>query len=193
MDEQFYPQQQQYNYQDQYVNQPVTTDEIYAKDMQQEIARNIVAQINPDQQLFEIEMKLRGFKKNYMTSQWDKRTNVIELNEDLIDDFMAYLSSIMNQSTSMSNLSDNEINKIMNQAIEWVSDALEIEKYGVLEYNDRTRIGHIILNPMFIVMKRALFGQESRRMWKSINLNESGSPEAQQKKPSMLDAFKFWK
>ena len=99
----------------------------------------------------------------------------------------------MNQSTSLSNLSDNEINKIMNQAIEWIVDALEDEKYGVKEYTERTRIGHIILNPMFIVMKRALFGQESKRMWKSINLSESGGNAEPQKKASMWDAFKFWK
>lgn len=185
MDSQYYEQS--------YVDTPVTTDEIYGRELQNALVRNIVAQINPDQQRFEIEMMLRGFKKNWQTDEWEKRQGVPEVKELLIDDFMAYLSSIMNQSTSLSNLTDGEINNIMRQAIEWIADSLEDEKYGINSYNERSRIGHIILNPMFIVMKRALFGQESKRMWKSINLNETGNPQSEQKKGGWMDALKFWK
>lgn len=180
-----------------YQSVPVSQDEIYAGEIQKEIVKNIVAQISPDNQLYEIEMRIRGYRKDIETGMWVKRDNSVEPHPILIDRLMCYLGSIMNQNTSLSNLSERQINKIMAQTIAWLVDDLDSNsaEYGLSgEYTERTRIGHLILNPLFMVLNRALNGMESRRVWKSISLAESsnfGMP--QQKKGIVPDWMKFWK
>ena len=193
MDSQYYQTQPVQSQQQYYQDYPVSTDEIYAGEMQKQIVRNIVDQINPDKMRFEIEQIMRGKKFNHTNQIWEQRKTTTNEQELLVDDFMGYLSSIVNQNTPISNFSDNEINKIMQQSINWISDALEDEKYNITSYTERSRIGHILLNCMFGVLKRGLFGQESKRMWKSIGISETGGMGQPEQKKSMWDALKFWK
>jgi hypothetical protein len=70
MQEQMYDmnQMQQPNYQ----TVPVSSDELYANAVQEDKIRNIVAQLDPENQLREIEMRIRGYKKNAFTKEWEK-------------------------------------------------------------------------------------------------------------------------
>ena len=179
-----------------YQQVPVSPNELYANAIQEEKVRNVISQLDPDNQLQEIEMRIRGYKKNRFTGGWDKIDETIpEPPKLLVARFISYLGSIMNQNTTQGNLSENQVNKIMNIVIEYVVDELDCNEdlYNLKDnYTEKTRIGDIIINSIFFVLTRALNGQEARRMWGSLNLNESYS-QNQQQKSKFLEALKFWK
>ena len=59
-------------------------------------------------------------------------------------------------------------------------------------YTEWTRVGYLILNETFIVLKRAQNGMESRRIFKALTIGERmGDMQGENK--GMLDALKFWK
>lgn len=181
-----------------YQSVPVSQDEMYANMLQEERIKNVIAQISPDVQLYELEMRIKGLRKNIYTGAWEKISpDSPEVSPLLVQRFVSYLSSLLNQNTSLSNFSEMQINKIMNLVIEWVSDTLnaDADLYGLThDYNERTRIGHIIFNATFSVLNRALNGAESRRLWGSLSLAENSAMAGQpQQKAGVLDALKFWK
>ena len=82
----------------------------------------------------------------------------------------------------------------MKLVIEYIVD--DLDTHAIIydletNYTERTRIGHIVLNSVFMVLNRALNGAEARRMWGTLNVTESNMGGSQ--KPGMLDAIKFWK
>jgi hypothetical protein len=174
---------------------PVTSDEMYANIIQEERVKNIIAQISPEVQLYEIEMRIKGRRKNPTTNLWEKiDPNVKEVSGLLVSRYISYLSSILNQNTSLSNLSENQVNKIMKLVIEWLVDDIDTnaELYELnSDYTERTRIAHIMLNSTFMVLNRALNGQEARRMWGSLSLSENNNPF--QNKKGAFDFLKAWK
>lgn len=177
-----------------YQSVPVSSDELYANAIQEERVKNIIAQLDPENQLKDIEMRIRGYKKNALTQEWEKiDPDSPEPPRLLVSRFISYLSSVMNQNTTQSNLSEQQVNALMGLAIGYVSDELDSNaKIYELEnnYTERTRIAHILLNSMFFVLNRALNGQEAKRMWKSMSLNESLN---QPQKSKLTEALKFWK
>jgi hypothetical protein len=178
-----------------YQNVPVRSDELYANAINEEKIKNIIAQLDPENQLQEIEMRIRGFKRNTLTGDWEKiDSKAPEPPKLLVSRFISYLSSIMNQNTTQSNLSDTQVNALMALAISYVSDELDsnADLYNLENnYTERTRIGHIILNSMFMVLNRALNGQEAKRMWGALSLNESMNQKPQTNK--LMSALQFWK
>jgi len=159
--------------------------EAYASELQERI-KNLIAQISPDNQLIEIQWRIKGYIKNPETDTWEKIDEKgEEISPVLVSRFISYLSSILNQNTTLSNLSSMEINKIMRLIIEWVVDDLDshAEDYNLKEdYTERTRIGHILLNNTFLVMKRAQNGMESRRIFNALNVSENLTSTPQQKR-----------
>ena len=188
--------QQQYdNSQIQYTTVPVSSDELYANAIQEDKIRNIISQLDPENQLKEIEMRIRGYKRNSLTNEWEKiDPDSPEPPRLLISRFISYLSSFMNQNTTQGNLSENQVNAIMRQTIAYVTDELDSNAnlYNLENnYTERTRIGHILLNSVFFVLTRALNGQEAKRMWKALSLNESFNQSPPKNK--LGEALKFWK
>lgn len=173
----------------------VGSDEVNANLMFQEELKNIIAQISPDKQLYEIEMRIKGYRKNFTTMEWEKISkDVPEPNPLLIRNYVGFLSSILNQGTPVSNLTSLQINKIMKLIIEWLVDDLDNNgyDYGLSDnYTERTRIGLIILNSTFLTLSRSLNGVEARRMWNSLKLTESLN-EGEKKQGGVLSALKFW-
>ena len=97
MDEQRFAQQQQDK---QIENDP---NAMYADVLREERATNILAQINPDNLLTDIEHRIRGEKKD-MGGQWIViSTKGKKVSEELVANFISFLGSILNQNTSMSN------------------------------------------------------------------------------------------
>lgn len=174
---------------------PVSSDEMYANIIQEEKVKNVIAQISPENQLYELEMRIKGYRKNPSTNVWEKiDPKMKEINSELVSKYISYLSSILNQNTSLSNISENQVNKIMKGMIEWITDDLDIhaESYGLASnYSERTRIGQIMLNSTFMVLNRALNGQEARRMWGSLSLNENTNQLPQKK--GLGELLKVWK
>lgn len=179
---------------DQVVEKDYTSDDVYAQGLQEERVRNIIAQISPDTQLGEIELRIRGYRKDTFTGEWkriDKDSKPVS--DKLVSRYISYLGSILNQNTSMSNLNSVQVNKIMKLVIEYLSDDMDAnaEEYGFAEeYTERTRIGHIILNSTFMVLNRALNGSEARRIWKALSLSESYSPSNENRSKGWLGALK---
>jgi len=188
-----YVQQGQHQFQE----MPISSDEIYAGQLHEDKIKNIISQISPENQLTEIEMRIRGYKKDITSGQWVKINPKCPENKRLnllIDRYISYLSAIMNQNTTMGNLSGMQITAIMKQVIEWLTDDLDAnaEEYGLGGvYTERTRIGHIFFNSTFLVLNRSLNGVEARRMWASLSLSESSNPNMQGQNKS--EWWKFWK
>jgi hypothetical protein len=170
-------------------------NEIMAQDMQQDKVANLIQQISPDNQLQEIQWRIKGYYNNTQTGMWEKiDAKAKEINPTLVAKYMSFLSSLLNQGTTLSNLSAAEINAIMKRVIEWLIDDLRAnsEEYEIEEnYTERTRIMHIILNNTFMVMKRAERGMESRRIFGALEVREHLG--GGQQKKGFIDAFKFWK
>jgi len=180
-------QQQQ---QQQIANDP---NSIYADTMREEKTTNILQQINPDNLLADIEHRIRGEKKDF-TGEWkpiSEKAN--KVSEQLIADFISFLGCILNQNTSMSNFSPQEINNLMELIRNWVMGHLIVnaEKYGIEgQYSEYDRIGHIVCSTCFTVLKRAQNGQESRRIFKIMKLTESSA--SSKNKGGFAENFKFW-
>lgn len=166
---------------------------MYADAMREEKVTNILQQINPDNLLSDIEHRIRGEKKDY-TGEWvpiSEEAKVVS--EELVADFISFLGCILNQNTSMSNFSPQEINNLMELIRNWVSRHLIVnaEKYGIEgQYSEYDRIAYIICGTCFTVLKRAQNGQESRRIFKIMKLTETNSQRAG--KGGFMDNFKFW-
>jgi len=174
---------------------PVSADEVYASYLQEERVKNVISQISPDNQLREIQWRIKGYLFDPLTQQWKKiEKDALEPHPMLVSRFISYLSSLLNQNTTLSNLSSSEINRLMRLVIQWIVDDLdsnsEIYELGE-DYTERTRIGHIILNETFTALKRAQNGMESRRIFKALNVTENLSQLPQKK--GLLDALKVWK
>ena len=87
-----------------------------------------------------------------------------------------------------------EINNIMDLVIEYVRDDLtdNDEKYNLVgKYTEMTRIATIICFTVFSVLKQAMNGMLSRRVFSSLRVTESTMPN-QPKKRTLADSFKFW-
>lgn len=171
-------------------------NEIYASQIQEDRVKNLVAQTSPDNQLLEIQMRIKGYLKNNMTGDWEKvESDAPEPSKLLVARYISYLSSLLNDNTRFTNLSSGEINSLMKTIIEWLVDDLDAnaEDYKLSqEYTERTRIGHILLNTTFMVLKRSQNGMESRRIFNAVNLSETFSNQPQ-KKGGFMEALKFWK
>lgn len=179
--------------QEQYFNEPVKSDEIYANIMQEDRIRNMVSQTSPDNQLIELEWRIRGYKKDSFTGQWTKSPNTIEPSDLLVSRYIAFLSSILNDNTRFTNLSPDEINALMQLCIEYMTDDLDdnSEEYGLeQDFTERTRVGLMILNQTFFILKRSQGGMEGRRIWAQISMQENNVPQTSK---SFLDKLKFWK
>ena len=178
------------------VQQPVDPiNSLYADTIKEEKITNILAQINPDNLLADIEYRIRGYKKNNLTDDWEKISkDTPEVNNYLVANFMSFLGSILNQNTSMSNFSSGEINMIMDHIIEFIADDLTVNdvKYGIVgNYQEMSRIGNIMTMTVFAVLKRSQNGMEARRVFSALKISESLTQAPQQK--GVMDSMKFWK
>lgn len=166
---------------------------MFADGMREEKVINILAQINPDSLLTDIEHRIRGEKKDPFTGAW---VPIVKggrrVSEQLVSTFISFLGSILNQNTSMSNFSEGEINNLMEMIIDWVKSDLVVnaDKYGIEgDYTEYDRICHIVCATCFTVFKRAQGGRESARIFKMMRMSENLNP---QKKSKLAEAFKFW-
>lgn len=185
--------QNNYDYQARSI--PVRSDEIYANMLQDDRVRNVIAQTSPDNQLIDIEWRIKGYKKNAFTGQWEKiDKNIPEPHPLLVGRYISFLSSLLSDNSRFTNLSSMEINKIMKLSIEYLTDDLDshAEEYGLMSnYTERSRIGLMILNHTFFVLKRAENGMEARRVWNSLSVVENLNNMPQKK--GLFDSLKFWK
>ena len=209
---------------------------VYADSMREEKIRNVIAQLNPELLLTEIEHRIRGEKKNHYTEQWESIKKEGQLvSEELVQNYVSFLNVYLTQNSSLSNFSPEEINNIMSVVIEYIRDDLSdnSERYGftkkrvikikkmaklitpktnsegmttmietlveieqevpigeeVTDFDQMNKIGHIVCQSTFSVLKQAQNGMLASRVFKALRVSESLSEGGQKSK---LDFLKFW-
>ena len=176
--------------------QKPTSEDVYASQIQEDRVKNVLQQIAPDNQLMDLQWRIKGYVRDVTSGTWIKvEKNAPEPHPILVSRYISYLSSILNQNTTFSNYSSQEINSVMSLVIKWIVDDLDsnAEIYGLEDdYTERSRIGMIILNSTFSSFKRSLNGTESRRIFKALNMRESLSGESENK-GGLKQALSFWK
>lgn len=175
---------------------PVSSDELYATQIQEEKVKNFIAQISPDNQIIELQWRLKGYIKDVITGDWIKiEKNIKEPSPTMVAKYVGFASSILNQGTPFGNLAPEEINKLMRMYIEWYTDDMDAyaEEYLIGDnYTERTRIGMILMNFIYTAIKRSMNGLESKRIFQSLTLGEVNN-QGQQRKNSFVEALKNWK
>lgn len=173
------------------------SDQVYADFIQEKKVENILAQINPDNIIADIETRIKGYRKDILTGEWVKIEGAPEISSVLIGDFITFLSAFLNNNSTLTNLKDKEINNIMRMVIVWISDTFREKKtvYGLdNRYSEMTRIGIIICGATFFTLKRALNGLESLRVFRVMRIGEMANPYGGEQKGSGLkEALAFWK
>lgn len=208
---------------------------VYADSMREEKIKNVIAQLNPELLLSEIEHRIRGEKKNHYTEEWEPISGTIKISEELVQNYISFLNVYLTQNNSLSNFSPQEINNIMGVVIEYIKDDLSdnAERYGLTkkdtisvevtvkelkriplsngttkiieiprkaiqefavgeeltDYNQLNKIGHIVCQSTFSVLKQAQNGMLASRIFKALRVNETLNGGGQKSK---LEFFKFW-
>ena len=209
---------------------------VYADSMREDKIKNVIAQLNPELLLTEIEHRIRGEKKNHYTDQWEPISKKSKpISEELVQNYISLLNVYLTQNNSLSNFSPEEINNIMGVIIDYIRDDLTDngEKYGLTtkntmiqrrqvkilkpylnpegmivmneviveqdtevpigeeltDYNEFSRIGHIVCQSTFSVLKQAQNGMLASRIFKALRVTESLNEGG---KKSKTDFLKFW-
>lgn len=229
--------QQEMDFQREMMNSKTSADpnSVYADSLREAKITNIIAQLNPELLLTEIEHRIRGEKKDSQTGQWILISGQQKVSEELVQNYISFLNAYLTQNNSLSNFSPNEINNIMEVVIEYVRDDLSdnairygltkkkeikktypaklLKKYtddeGVsymkyvivdvtnnisigeesTDYNEFNKIGHIVCQCTFSVLKQAQNGMLASRIFKALRVNETLGGGQQKSK---LDFMKFW-
>ena len=145
--------QQEMNFQREMSDRQQSADPnaIYADSLRDEKIKNVIAQLNPELLLTEIEHRIRGEKKNHYTGTWEPigvKDNAIS--EELVQNYVSFLNAYLTQNNSLSNFSPDEINNIMHVVIEFIRDDLSdnAEKYKLTKKNYiKVKQIHKILTP----------------------------------------------
>jgi hypothetical protein len=229
--------QQDMDFQERMIDKQHSNDpnSIYADSMREEKIKNVIAQLNPELLLTEIEHRIRGEKKNTYTEEWELISGENKVSEKLVQNYISFLNVYLTQNNSLSNYSPQEINSIMEVVIDYIKDDLtdnaidyglttretiEVEtivkelKMRVMEdgsinyieiprkikkelivgeeitdYNTLTKIGHIVCQSTFSVLKQAQNGMLASRIFKALRVTENLGQGGQKSK---LDFLKFW-
>lgn len=166
---------------------------IYADTLRKEGTANLLDQLNPDNLMVDIEHRIRGEKKDPYSNQWISGNTKKPVSEKLITNFMSFLGAILNQNTSMSNFSGDEINNMMEMIITYVGVDLVVndEEYGIVEnYPEMWRVANIITMSCFATFKQAMNGSLSRRIFGSLKVNASLTEAPNN---PLKDALAIWK
>lgn len=223
----------------QMAHQQADPNSLYADAMREEKVKNIIGQIDPDKLVEDIEHRIRGEKKDSFTGEWVKinTKNPKQISDKLVENYISFLSSILNQNTTFSNFSTGEINNLMWMISEHIRDDLSdnardygfeeveyVKQYQIIKrkelvkqkingviitkydwvpyrvirevpivkkinFHEMTRIGIIICNTTWAVLKRAQNGMEARRIFNNWKINESINPP----KKGVMDVLNFMK
>lgn len=184
-----------YNYQSALTEQQIAAQrEINAMQMQenkQVVQAALIEQTNPLRVLEDIELKLKGKRKDYtgQVISWGEPI----MNEMGINRMIFILSSVVNQNTILSHLEDKEINRLIIKIGDDIIDDLTLnwEIYGI---KDKILLDYVVdalVIPSFMSLKRALEQNEKNWLNKTVVESITSSPRMpMQNKESFLSRFK---
>jgi hypothetical protein len=191
------PNLEQVYYQPDYKPKPASlSDYSYADAVQQQKLENILTQLNPDKLLIEIEYRIRKYRKNPISNEWERvNVNQKEVSMEMVTNIISILSSVLNNNTTFSNYTESEVNKLMMLVIDNMIEDLSAncKLYGIdNDYAERNRICFIVCSTIFSALKRALQGNEANKFWKSVNITGDIENANGQSKAKLSDVLKLW-
>ena len=115
---------------------------------------DVIAEINPERLIEKIEHKIRGEWLNPETEKWELKYKAL-MNAEGISAIMPILVGVLDQNTTLSNLSDREVSGITISLGDEIIALLRQKwsKFAVEKSNLRS-INYLILRPIYFALKR---------------------------------------
>jgi len=177
-------------YQEQYPYYPYGPQQVNPQDL------SLVEQTNPKDVLKEIEMTLKGAVYNSLKEEWVIDENSSPIVNDLgINSLMADARGIINQNTILSNLTTEEISKMIIRLGRSIKNKIKMnwKEFDIDKSNLDTAI-FSVTDPAFTALKRAMGEGEKRFLKTSVRAVESWTQNATQQAPSATsEKLKFWR
>ena len=165
---------------------------------------NIVGQINPQTIIDNLDHALKGEQFSKEQAAWVMNASGKSLvNDSCRGAVISYLDGILNNNTTMGNIDEKRLGLLMESVIETITKmfVVNLEEFGFVPpgrkyskyiYENKgtpdtakmTLVSNMIYKVCFLVFSRALRGQESIRIFKSLSMNDSmgyGMQEQQKK------------
>lgn len=144
----------------------------------------LVAQTDPKHVIKEIEHQLRSEVEKPDKTGWEKVGEPM-LNDKGITDLLLDIKSVVNQNTILSFLTEDEINKIIQEIGNKIVDKLTLncKEYGIADRSKLDSIVDACLYPTYFALKRAL--KQSEKNWLHRTVFESI-----QSRPSPQELFR---
>jgi len=167
---------------------------------------NIVAQIDPKTIIDNLDHALKGEHFQKEIGKWEMNPTGKPLVNDACRGFViSYLDGILTNNTTMANLDEKRLSLLMESVIETLNKnfSVRLEEFGFVPKSETydksfyqnkgtpdtatmTMVSSMIYKVCFLVFTRALKGQESIRIFKSLTMADSmgygmGGMQQQQK------------
>jgi len=162
--------------------------------------RNIVAQIDPKTIIDNLNHALNGEYFDKERSEWIKNASGKPLVNDCCRGFViSYLDGILTNNTTMANLDEKRLGFLMESVIDTITKnfTTRLEEFGFVPpsrtyaqgiYENKgtpdtammTMVSNMVYKVCFLVFTRALRGQESIRIFKSLSMVDSMGYSGQQ-------------
>jgi len=151
---------------------------------------NIVGQIDPKTIIDNLDHALKGEHYNKEEGDWIMNASGKYLDNDTCrGSIISYLDGILTNNTTMANLDEKRLSLLMESVIETISKLfiVNLEEFGFVPPGPRyeegvyenkgtpdsakmTMVANMVYKVCFLVFTRALKGQESIRIFKSLSM-----------------------
>jgi len=154
---------------------------------------NIVAQIDPQTIIDNLDHALKGEQYNKEKGEWIMNdSNKALVNDECRGSIISYLDGVLNNNTTMGNIDEKRLSFLMESVIETVRRmfVVNLERFGFVKpgpgftegdfYNRgspdssrMTMVSNMVYKVCFLVFTRALKGQESMRIFRSLSMTDN--------------------
>jgi hypothetical protein len=165
----------------------------YDRIIQEEKVANFISQTSPYRSLIKIDWILKGFVYDEGEKKWIKVAQGIP--DKIRMDFLQIMTPHLTEDVRMTRLEMGTINSIMEFAIEWTVDYLDIvaDEFELTE-EQMTKIALMMWSAVFYTLSRSLNGVERDRMYGVLKLGDDfGAYAKQEEKKSILSSFLPWR
>lgn len=157
--------------------------------IQEERVTSFIEQTSPVKNLQSINNILKGIIYDTEKKEWVKISDPIP--DKIRNDFLQRLTPHLSNNARMSRLDLNQISAIMESLWCWVVDYLdEVADEHELSETQMTKVGDILLDAVFYTILRSQEGVERSKIFNSLKMGETFSPQQKQDNPAW---YKFWK
>jgi len=151
---------------------------------------NIVGQIDPTHILDNLDHSLKGECFNKEKGIWEKIGDAL-VNDTCRGWIVSYLTALMNNASTMGIIQEKQLSFLMEGVIKTVTREFKcnLERFGFVPpgkgYKDKKyenkgtpetsrmdSVAEMIYQRAFLIYSRSLKGQESRMVFKSLNMND---------------------